>query len=169
MSTLQLPDIGLRPGNSRTLDDIMQVMEEAFDPDFGEAWSRAQCQAILGRDGVWSTLAWVGNRVAGFALARLIVDEGELLLLGVRPCFRRMGVGRLLLRHTGAEAAERGATKLHLEVRDGNSAGELYESEGFLPIGRRRDYYRSRNHGTCDAITLALPLGRRKYDHPKLG
>lgn len=158
MSTVELPDIGLRPGNSRTLDDIMRVMDEAFDPDFGEAWSRAQCQAILSLDGVWATLASVGDRVAGFALARMIVDESELLLLGVRPSFRRMGVGRLLLRHTRSEALARGATKLHLEVRDGNLAGELYESEGFLPIGRRRDYYRSGKHGAHDAITLALPL-----------
>lgn len=159
MSTLELPEIGLQLGDSRTLDDIMCVMDEAFDPDFGEAWSRTQCQAILSLDGVWATIARVGDRVAGFALARMIVDESELLLLGVRPDFRRLGVGRLLVQHTRREAASRGATKLHLEVRDGNEAGELYESEGFLPIGRRRNYYRGGKNGQFDAITLALTLG----------
>lgn len=161
MSALQLPEIDLRSGDSQTLDAIMGVMEEAFDPEYGEAWSRSQCQAILSLDGVWAILALMGDRVAGFALARMIVDESELLLLGVRPAFRRMGIGRLLIQHTRQEASSRGATKLHLEVRDGNMAGELYESEGFLPVGRRRDYYRGGKNGTFDAITLALPLGNK--------
>lgn len=158
MSTLPLPRIVLRPAGHRSLDDIMAVMEDAFDPEFGEAWSRSQCQSIMSFDGVWATVAWVDDRAAGFALARMTVDEGELLLLAVRPRFRRMGIGRMLIQHTRREAASRGARKLHLEVRDGNMAGELYESEGFLPVGRRNDYYRSGKRGSFDAITLALPL-----------
>ena len=46
----------------------------AFDPRFGEAWTRAQCIGILAMPGVWLTLARVGEAVVGFALSRAIMD-----------------------------------------------------------------------------------------------
>lgn len=142
----------------RDLDEVMIVMTEAFDPDFGEAWSRAQCSGILDQPGVWLSIVRIGDEPAGFALARKIVDEAELLLLGVRPQFRRRGLGARLLQRVCLAAASIGAVRLHLEVRDGNGATHLYDRHGFRQIGRRRNYYRGCSGRKFDAITLALPL-----------
>jgi ribosomal-protein-alanine N-acetyltransferase len=140
------------------IDHVMTVMTEAFDPAFGEAWNASQCLGILGLPGVWMLLARNEGAVAGFALARVIVDEAELLLLGVRPAFRGCGIGSALLFRVKADALSRGASKLHLEVRDGNSALSLYRAQGFAQIGCRPAYYRGADGQSFDALSLATVL-----------
>ncbi len=144
------------------IDPVMGVMRESFDPAFGEAWNAAQCLGILGLPGVWMLLAWQDRTAAGFALSRVIVDEAELLLLGVRPEFRRHGVGSRLLDKVKADAAGRGARQLHLEVRDGNPALQLYRARGFVQVGCRPAYYRSADGRSHDAFSLSVPLAKHR-------
>ena len=66
------------------LDAVMLVMNDAFDPGYGEAWTEAQTLSMLALPGVWLSLAWVDDLPAGFALNRIAADEAELLLLGYR-------------------------------------------------------------------------------------
>lgn len=153
--------IELREGDAGDLDEMMVTMDEAFDSAFGEAWNRAQCLGILGLPGVWMTLARHGDAPVGFALNRVVFDEAELLLLGVRPGFRRQGVGRALLDRSIAMAGALGARRIHLEVREGNEARLLYDSAGFSQIGCRRSYYRGRDGKLFDALTLACSVDRR--------
>ena len=80
--------------------------------------------------------------IAGFALMRAIADEAELLLIAVDPAAQQRGIGAALLDDFIAIARPRGARRLHLEVRDGNTRDRLYERAGFSLAGRRRDYYR---------------------------
>ncbi|MBC7985558.1 MAG: ribosomal protein S18-alanine N-acetyltransferase [Sphingomonadaceae bacterium] len=137
----------------------MTSMAEAFDPAFGEAWTRAQCEGMFAHPGVWLILAREEARPAGFALARMIADEAELLLIAVRPALRRRGIGRRLLDNMVAIARERGAARLYLEMRGDNDAEALYLAAGFACVGRRRDYYRGGRGERFDALTLALNLG----------
>lgn len=145
-------------GTASDLDAVMTIMASAFDPRFGEAWTRAQCAGIMGLPGVWLLLAEDGGAPAGFALARAIVDEAELLLLAVRPASRRRGVGAALLRGVMAEARSRGALRLHLEMREKNPAIALYSAAGLTEVGRRARYYQGRDGERFDAITLAVEL-----------
>ena len=154
-------NITLREGNEGDLDALMQIMDSAFDPLFGEAWNAGQCLGILSLPDVWLTFAEAGERAVGFALSRLLMDEAELLLLAVEPDARCHGVGRALIERTITIAAEKGAHRLLLEVRDGNQARDLYNDTGFDEIGRRRDYYRGLDGATRDALTLARPIGDR--------
>ncbi|MBC2778837.1 ribosomal protein S18-alanine N-acetyltransferase [Parasphingopyxis marina] len=147
---------------SDDLDAIMTVMSDAFDPEFGEGWSRAQCNGMLGNRSCWIDVMRVEGEPAGFTLSRMIVDEAELLLIAVRSEYRGQGIGRELLQRTCIAAASRGARRLHLEVRDGNDAALLYRSMGFEQIGLRKNYYRGRGGNLFDAITLALDLQSRK-------
>lgn len=148
----------LRHGTGRDLPQVAEVMHEAFDPKYGEAWTTAQCMGMLSLPGVWLTLASVGGVVAGFALTRISLDEGELLLLAVRPRLRGRGVGRALLRSVIADARDRSVKKLHLEVRAGNDATRLYVREGFTKVGERRGYYRGRHGQQFDAQTFSRSL-----------
>ena len=151
----------LREGNEGDLSALMDVMEHAFDPAFGEAWNAGQCLGMLSLPDVWLSFAEAGERTVGFALSRLLMDEAELLLLAVEPDMRCLGVGRALIERTATIAATKGANRLLLEVRDGNQALALYQGAGFGEIGRRRDYYRGSDGTTRDALTLALPIGDR--------
>lgn len=149
------PPVILSLGGRDDLREVMAVMEDSFDPRFGEAWTMAQCAGLLPLPGVWLILARRDEAVLGFALARLVADEAELLLLAVKNAGQGRGVGKILLEHFEDEAVGRGATRLHLEVREGNHALSLYERAGFGLVGRRRDYYCGQKGDRYDALTLA--------------
>jgi ribosomal-protein-alanine N-acetyltransferase len=148
--------IRLRRGGVDDLDDIMRIMGSAFQSCFGEAWTRSQCAGILPMHGVHLTIAELGRQAVGFALMRSVADEAELLLLAVEEKEQRRGIGQLLLDDFIAGSLARGSHRLHLEVRDGNPAVELYRASGFAPAGRRRNYYHGADGAAYDAVTLTL-------------
>jgi ribosomal-protein-alanine N-acetyltransferase len=157
MSTV-LNQLTLRRGTPADLPAVSEAMADAFDPRFGEAWTSAQCLGMLSLPGVWLTLGDREGGLVGFALARAIAGDAELLLLAVRPGARGQGIGATLLRSVIDDARERGADVLHLEVRADNSAARLYNMHGFQKVGARRDYYRGRDGRQYDAHSFSLKL-----------
>ncbi|AXJ95936.1 MULTISPECIES: GNAT family N-acetyltransferase [unclassified Sphingomonas] len=145
--------ISLRTGDARDVAVVDALMAAAFDPRFGEAWTRSQCLGVMAMPGVRLTIAQVDDLPAGFAMVRSVADEAELLLLAVAPPYRRRGVAGALLRAVIAEAQGAGIATLHLEVRAGNDAVRLYETHGFAKVGERRGYYRGRTGESFDAHT----------------
>lgn len=156
MATLNLID--LRSGGAADLAAVDTIMQRAFDPRYGEAWTRGQCLGIMALPGVWLTIANVDGRPAGFALSRAIVAEAELLLLATLPEVRRRGVGGALLRSVLRDAIDRQASRLYLEVRSGNEAIRLYQSAGFQKVGERKGYYRGVGGNLFDAMTFERVL-----------
>jgi len=158
MATRRQPDpsVLLRNGEVDDLEAVMAIMTSAFSPSYGEAWTRSQCAGILPMSGVSLTIAEDENGPAGFSLVRAVEDEAELLLLAVASQAQRRGIGQSLLDYFIDTAHSHGARKLHLEVRDGNPAVELYRAAGFVPAGRRRNYYHGPAGETFDAVTLML-------------
>ena len=150
-------DILIERGSSDDLDGVMDVMDSAFGQRFGEAWTRSQLAGILPMHGVSLALATEpgSDRPLGFSLTRTVADESELLLIAVLPDSQRRGVGRRLLDDFLERARNDGVARVLLEVRDGNPAVTMYQSAGFLPIVRRRNYYRAPDGTRFDAITLA--------------
>lgn len=148
----------LTTGSAADIAAVEEIMAAAFEPRFGEAWTRAQVLGMLAMPGVWMTLARLDGAAAGFAMSRGIVDEAELLLLAVAPAMRRRGIGGALLRGVIAEAQTRGMVRLHLEVRAGNGAIGLYTSAGFAKTGERRAYYRGADGRMHDAHSYARTL-----------
>lgn len=149
-------ELHLIKGGSADLDAVTEVMRAAFDDRFGEAWTRSQCAGILPMPGVQLVLARDGEGdLAGFSLFRTVADEAELLLLAVAPDCRRRGIGRMLLDHFMDRARDAGASRVHLEVREGNPAVMMYRQAGFILAGRRPKYYRGRFGGDFDALTLS--------------
>lgn len=145
------------------VEAIMAVMDEAFDPAFGEAWNRRQVSdaLVLGTcryrlidpDGVVGE-AFEGQ-AAGFFLAREVLDEDELLLFAIAPRWRGRGLGTALLRAFLDAARTRGASRVFLEMRAGNPAERLYGANGFHRVGMRPGYYRGSDGRRYDAISFA--------------
>ena len=151
--------------NRDEIDHIMAVMGEAFDPAYGEAWTRRQvsdalvlgnCRSLL----MDETLQPPAGKAdaAGFVLSRAAADEEELLLIAVRPRFRERGIGAALIDRFISEAKLRGISRLFLEMRDGNPAETLYRKFGFEPVGRRKNYYNRGTVSGIDAISFAREL-----------
>lgn len=156
----QLVPCRVDPGDARDLDQVIQVMQSAFDPSFGEAWTRSQCAGILPMSGVSLYVARDpdSEEAIGFSLQRVIADEAELLLLAVAPSWRGRGIGRSLLGQFVDDARSRGAHRLHLEVRDGNPAIRMYRLAGFDLAGRRSKYYHGAGDQLFDALTFARTI-----------
>lgn len=153
--------VRLDVGTSSDLDGMLEVMTTAFDPGFGEGWSRSQCAGILPLPGVTFTIARDElGQARGFSLQRTIAGESELLLLGVHRSAQRCGIGGRLLDRFVVSSRSNGATRLHLEVRDGNPAIAMYEASGFITVGRRSNYYRGSDGRLFDAVTMVLDLNR---------
>lgn len=140
------------------IDRIMAVMQAAFDPAYGEAWTRRQVEDALLVGRSHYRIAEVLGEPAGFTLSRNGFEEEELLLIAVSPDFRRRRIGEQLLQDCKADARLRGAKQLLLEMRSDNPAVHLYRRNGFVQIGTRKNYYRAPSGDRLDAITFACPL-----------
>jgi ribosomal-protein-alanine N-acetyltransferase len=153
-------DVLIGDGSSGDINSVMIVMEGSFGRRFGEAWTRSQLAGILPMAGVSLVLAREPRtgEIIGFSLSRTVADEAELLLLAVSPAHQRRGIGRCLLEEFLDRARKAGVARVHLEVRDGNPAVAMYRTVGFLPVGRRCNYYHSPDGSRFDAITLAYQL-----------
>ena len=152
--------VHLRQGSVDDLGQVMRIMGAAFQPCFGEAWTRSQCAGILPMTGVSLILARDPDSGVpiGFSLFRSVADQAELLLLAVLPTHRRRGIGHSLLSHFIESTRSDGVERVHLEVRDGNPAIAMYRAAGFAPVGRRRKYYHAPDGRQFDALTFARDL-----------
>ena len=153
----------IAPGDD--IDRLMAVMQAAFAPEYGEAWTRRQVEdALLMGNCFYGLIGEHGAEpgpqepAAGFCLSRYGVEEEELLLLAVDPAHRRKGLASALLERMAAGARERGALRLLLEMRRGNPAELLYRTHGFVPIGERPKYYRTPGGERLDAVTFCREM-----------
>lgn len=142
----------------RDLSDIMPVMNTAFDPAHGEAWTLLQCSGIMSLPGSWLFVARRAAMLVGFAMGRTIVGEAELLLIAVAPVAQRTGVGNGLMETVISHLRENGVAKLHLEVRSSNTARAFYDEFGFSSVGLRKNYYRGAGGSLTDALTLSRDI-----------
>jgi ribosomal-protein-alanine N-acetyltransferase len=145
-------------GDASDIAKIIPIMQDAFDPRFGEAWTAAQCLSALAIPDCRLLLARTGDESAGFALSRWVLDSEELLMIGVASQSQRQNIGSLLLSEIVSKAREEKRSQIFLEVRDGNSAHDFYARFGFRAIGLRKHYYRGPDGIRPDAITMAFDL-----------
>lgn len=95
-------------------------------------------------------------QLTGFITSRLVADEVHIHNFGVRPAFRRHGIGGALLQTALDYGRQRGATTSFLEVRAGNLAAQtLYQQHGFKIVGRRKAYY---HQPVEDAVMMLAQL-----------
>ena len=147
------------------IDRIMAVMQAAFDPAYGEAWTRSQVEGalVVGNTDYWLIApdggAVLDGPAAGFAMVRRILDEAELLLFAVCPQNRRCGLGAAMLERIKQDLRKNDVRECLLEMRRGNPAEHLYSNHGFVPIGMRLQYYKTASGERLDAITFRCDLG----------
>lgn len=116
-------------------------------------WSAEEIAALIADPAVL-----VEQDAAGFALARAVADEGEVLTIAVAPDQRRQGAGGRMLAALLAGLQARGVRQVFLEVAADNAAARaLYARAGFGQVGLRRGYYATA-HGRVDALVLRRDL-----------
>ncbi len=142
-------------------ENDLTMMARIHAVSFDDAWSAAMIRRILSMPGSFGLVARRNRQwsVAGFALVRGVADEGELLSLAVASDQRGRGVGSLLLAGVIQQSHAAGARKLFLEVAEDNFvARDLYDGFGFVPVGRRPDYYVRADGSKASAVTMSYDL-----------
>ena len=135
------------------LDGIVQI-ERAVNPF---PWGEEALRDTIASSG-HHLMSLREGRAVGFLLSSFVLDEAQLLLIGVSPDWQGVGVGGQLLKELINRSQDQGQKLIYLEVRSGNErAIRLYRSLGFMDIGVRRDYYPGLV-GREDAIVMSLQL-----------
>lgn len=136
----------LRSGEERAVyDAIMDAFADHWDfvPTGFEDWEQFMVQSPTFDASLWF-MAEDGDEIAGFSLCRSErrPGVGHVGVLGVRPLWRRRGLGSALLLHSFRELRARGRPKADLGVDGENTtnAVALYERAG-MAVARRTDAY----------------------------
>ncbi|WP_213815916.1 ribosomal protein S18-alanine N-acetyltransferase [Glaciihabitans sp. dw_435] len=134
----------LRVAGVADLDDIMAIETPTFGTD---AWSASAMASDLQSAHTYYLVAFhpeTPTLVEGYAglLAPRRSADADIQTIAVAASARRQGLGRVLMQALIAEARDRGARSVFLEVRaDNPGAQKLYDELGFEQIAVRPQYY----------------------------
>lgn len=123
---------------------------------FAHPWSeQALGESLLTGHTVFLTVK-KEQQVIGYLGMEYVLDEGSITNVAVLPEYRRQGAARALLTELLRRARRLSLATVTLEVRAGNEpAINLYAAFGFVPVGRRKNFYTSPSE---DAILMTVPL-----------
>ena len=145
-----------------TLADVAAVLEIELAVQ-AYPWTRGNFNDALDHGYVCS-VDEQGGEIRGYAVLMPVLDEAELLNIGVAAKHQRKGLGRAMLREVLDTARAMNMRLVFLEVRASNAAAlALYRSAGFTGIGLRRAYYQNAN-GSEDAVTMVCELLKGEID-----
>ena len=151
---LRDPLLSIRPMQSEDLRQVMAI-EEAVYPF---PWTLGIFSDCL-RVGYCCWVMALDERVIAYGVMSVVIDESHILNLCVHPDWQGKGLGRKLIQRLLKIARQHGAETAFLEVRVNNRAAlQLYESLGFVEIGRRRNYYPAAEEQREDALVMSLEL-----------
>ena len=139
------------PMTSAHLDQVAEIEKMCFS----DPWSRRMLSEHLENECA-ATLVAQGSdgTVLGYAGLLVILDEGYITNVAVRPDYRRQGIAGELLNVFRRFAEGNKLAFLTLEVRESNApARALYEKNGYKEVGVRKNYY---DHPKENAIIMTL-------------
>lgn len=125
-----------------TAAQLAQI-EEIERQCFSCPWTLDQLRSQLSDDRhVFLAAVAENGAVLGYVGMMFVLDEGYISNVAVAPAYRRQGVADALISALMMRAEELGLAFVTLEVRAGNEpAKALYAKHGFVPVGRRKNYY----------------------------
>lgn len=140
--------------------DAVSAIEQVVQPF---PWTRGNFSDAL-NSGYRCVVDEVQGEIASYAVLMPVLDEAELLTIGVAATRQRKGLGRAMLMAMMRWARQNEMKRIFLEVRVSNLAAiALYRAAGFVEIGTRRGYYHNQL-GREDALAMACEIGACDFD-----
>lgn len=131
-------DFAIVNAEPRHIERLEAIERECFSTP----WTREQLAGQLPDDKHVFLVAEVGGEAVGYVGMMYILDEGYISNVAVSAAFRRHGVADALIAELLHRAAALELSFVTLEVREHNTpAKQLYKKQGFIPVGKRKDYY----------------------------
>ncbi|MBE5809056.1 MAG: ribosomal-protein-alanine N-acetyltransferase [Clostridiales bacterium] len=147
-----------------TVEDVDQVAQ-IESTCFPRPWSRKSfLDEVTTNEAARYLVVREDGDVVAYAGVWLVIDEGHITNIAVRPDRQGMGYGEMVTRALIQMAADCGMVWMTLEVRRSNERAQaLYHKLGFIDVGYRKRYYEN----TEDALIMALehmPQGDPEHD-----
>ena len=144
------------PMTAAHLPQVAALEKVCFPAD---PWSEALFRATLEcPDTALLVAEQEDGAILGYAVLSAVLDEGNLDNIAVAPQCRRRGVADALLSAL-TDIGRISLSVLLLEVRISNlPAITLYEKHGFIPVGRRKNYYETPRE---DALLMTLDFSKK--------
>ena len=132
---------------ARRIEDVrdqeLEQIEKIEKACFSLPWTVEQLRSQL-KDSQHEFIAAKDDegRVLGYVGMMYVLDEGYISNVAVAPEARRQGISDELIGELMRRSRSLGLAFVTLEVRCGNAAAiALYKKHGFVPVGRRKNYY----------------------------
>lgn len=140
--------------------DWVDQLAEIETESFAHPLERKQIETLLADQNTLFLAARNGATLTGSVWLQIVLDEGYIGNVAVRPLYRRKGIADALLENLDRLAREKEISFLTLEVRASNlPAVSLYEKHGYTRVGVRPAYYRDPRE---DAILMTKYLKQEK-------
>lgn len=154
----------IRPMRLKDVDAVTAIEEATF----ARPWSRESFRQEKTRNAAARYLVAEENgEIIGYAGAWIILDESHVTNIAVREDCRGRGIGRALTAELLRTLSSLGASYATLEVRESNGrARNLYQSLGFVSVGRRKRYYEDNNEDAFLMVCEHLPDADPDYEEP---
>ncbi len=145
--------VSLRPMLETDLPAIMEIELRCYEFPWSEKIYR---DCLMVGYGCW--VVEYAQKVVGYGIMSAAAGEAHILNICISETYRRDGLGRHLFNHLVRLAEDHHVSSIFLEVRESNlGAYRLYEQEGFIDVGTRKNYYPAKE-GREDAIIMAKEL-----------
>ena len=123
-------------------EDILRISELEKECFPQEPWSYRMLADSFENENFIGVLCDDGGEIAGYGGLTLGYDTADIDNIAVSESYRGGGIGGAMLEWLVAAAAERGMTRVFLEVRVSNSrAMALYLKHNFKGVYARTRYY----------------------------
>ncbi len=132
--------VNIRPAEAMDAKEIAETESLTLG---AEAWTESGIAETLNRNGHYFIVE-VDGKIIGHGGYTIILDEGDITNIAVRPEFWRKGLASKILETMINDAKQQNLSFLTLEVRSRNTAAiNLYEKYGFTVRGERKNFYRN--------------------------
>ena len=123
---------------------------------FSDPWSENSIASELDNRLSYWLVAEDNGKIAGYVGSQAVLDAADMMNLAVSPDYRQQGIGQALICGLIEHLKRKKVIALLLEVRASNTpAISLYETMGFIQVGRRPKYYHNPRE---DALILRKEL-----------
>lgn len=134
-------------------ENEISAISEIEHECFSHPWSEQSIRDSFKNHDAHFFVARENEKIIGYISSEIILDEGYIMNIAVKPEFQGRGVGKALVRYM-VDNYKNVLKFITLEVRKSNIAAiSLYKKLGFEHVGTRKGYYRN---PTEDALLLKL-------------
>ena len=135
--------------NKNDIEDILYLENKCFL----DAWTEKMLLSELDKENSFFFGKCIENKMVGYILLNVCVDEAEILKICVENMHREKGIGKELIDY--AICNIKNINYVNLEVRKSNTpAINLYLKTKFEIVGERKKYYKDNE----DAVLMTKVL-----------